>query len=395
MKFALTPLSLVFLALTSFAEAQTFNQIYSFQGGSDGGNPFSNVVADTAGNFYGTTFSGGNLSTCAYPGCGVVYKVDSSGNETPLYTFSGPPSDGANPVAGVIRDAAGNMYGTTAYGGANGYGTVFEVDSAGVETVLRTFTGGADGGIPNGGLIRDQAGNLYGTTYAGGSAEFGTVFKITAAGVFQRLYSFPDRAHGTNPNAALLRDNAGNLYGITQYGGAANRGTVFELDAAGNETVLYSFLGSPDGAYPQSQLVRDSAGNFYGTTTEGGSSNNGSVFKLAAAGAETVIYSFGGSSSGTSGGSSDGSYPTAGVVIDAAGNLYGTTFRGGTSSNAGTVFKIDPLGQESLLYTFQGSFDGSSPAASLILNQNATSVYGTGESGGFACCGVVFQVTLQ
>jgi uncharacterized repeat protein (TIGR03803 family) len=392
MKFLLKSFGLALLVVTSFAEAQTFNQIYSFQGSSDGGHPFSNVVADAAGNFYGTTFSAGNFSTCSYPGCGVVYKVDSSGNETPLYTFSGPPADGANPVAGVIRDAAGNLYGTTAYGGTNGYGTVFEVDSAGVETVLRTFTGGTDGGIPNGGLVRDHAGNLYGTTYAGGSAGFGTVFKVSAAGAFRTLYSFPDRAHGTNPNAALLRDNAGSLYGTTQYGGASNRGTVFKLDSSGNETVLYSFLGSPDGAYPQSQLVQDAAGNLYGTTTEGGSSNNGSVFKLAPAGAEMLVYSFGGSSGGSS---PDGSYPMAGVMLDAAGNLYGTTFRGGSSSNAGTVFKIDPLGHETLLYAFQGSFDGASPAASLILNQNATSVYGTGENSGFGCCGVVFQVTLQ
>jgi uncharacterized repeat protein (TIGR03803 family) len=151
--------------------------------------------------------------------------------------------------------------------------------------------------------------------------------------------------------------------------------------------VLYSFAGGTDGAYPQSQLIWDSAGNLYGTTTEGGASNNGTIFKLAPAGAETVLYSFAGSP--------DGAYPTAGVIRDAAGNFYGTTFRGGGGTSTGTVYKLDVNGTESLLYSFAGSFDGASPAGSLLLDPSATSVYGTGENSGFACCGVVFQVTLQ
>jgi uncharacterized repeat protein (TIGR03803 family) len=389
MKLPLLMPGLLLLALASPAPAQIFNQLYGFSGGSDGGNPFANLVRDKAGNFYGTTYSGGNESTCAYPGCGVVYKVDSSGNETPLYTFAGPPGDGAHPVAGVIADDSGDFYGTTSYGGAHGYGTVFEVNAAGFEKVLESFTGGADGGIPNGGLIRDKAGNLYGTTYTGGAAGLGTVFKLNASGAFTTLYSFADLAHGAHPNAALLLEpKTGDLYGTTQYGGASNRGTVFKLEASGTETVLYSFSGIPDGAYPQAQLVRTSAGDLYGTTTEGGSSNNGTVFELTTAGAETVIHNFGGSL--------DGSYPMSGVTLDAAGNIYGTTFRGGSSGNigSGTVYKIDSTGNETILYAFQGSFDGQSPAASLILNQNATAVYGTTESGGFECCGVVYSVSL-
>jgi uncharacterized repeat protein (TIGR03803 family) len=385
MKFPATTFGIMLFAFTSMAKAQTFTPLYDFQGGSDGGNPFSTLVRDSSGSFYGTTLNGGNLQTCAYPGCGIVYKLDAAGNETPIYTFAGPPGDGGHPVAGVITDAAGNFYGTTKYGGASGYGTVFQISPKGVEKLLRVFTGGTDGGIPNAGLIRDKSGDLYGTTYVGGNSGFGTVFEITPSGAFSTLYSFPDRAHGTNPNAALLRDASGNLYGTTQYGGDANRGTVFKLDPSGDETVLYSFSGTPDGAYPQSQLVADADGNLYGTTTEGGAANAGSVFRLTLGGTESVLYNFAGSP--------DGAYPMAGVVRDASGNLYGTTFRGGSSST-GVVYKIDPLGHETLLYSFRGIFDGASPAAALLLDPKGASVYGTAESSGFFCCGAVFQVSL-
>src|ERR1700738_4644117 len=164
MKLPLKILGLPVLALASLAPAQTFHDIYSFNPSPDGGNPWSTPILDPAGNLYGTTYGGGILDqgACDYNGCGVVYKVDANGQETPLYTFKGKP-DGQFPVAGVIADAAGNYYGATAYGGANGYGAVFMLNAAGVETLLHSFTGGADGGIPNGGLVRDKSGNLYGT----------------------------------------------------------------------------------------------------------------------------------------------------------------------------------------------------------------------------------------
>ncbi len=388
MKLPLKTLGLGVLALASLSHAQTFTDLYNFQGSSDGGNPYATLIRDTAGNFYGTTYSAGNYNpNCSYPGCGVVFKVDTTGNETPLYTFNGTP-DGQNPVAGLVTDPAANFYGTTAYGGANGFGTVFMVNAAGVEKILQSFTGGADGGIPNGGLVRDKDGNLYGTTFAGGSPGLGTVFKVTATGAFSTIYTFPDVAHGSHPNAALTFDKAGDLYGTTQYGGASNRGTVFSLAPGnGGETVLYSFSGTPDGAYPQSQLAFHGT-DLYGTTTEGGSSNNGTVFKLTSSGTETIIHNFGGNP--------DGSYPMAGVVIDKAGNLYGTTFHGGSGANlgAGTAYKIGTAGNETLLYSFQGSFDGQNVAGGLVLNPTATAVYGTTELGGFGCCGDVYSVTL-
>src|SRR5882724_1607547 len=184
MRMVLSIAGSVLLVLASLAQSQTFNQLYSFQGGSDGGHPFSGVVRDSAGNIYGTAYAGGIYGNCSYPGCGVIYKLDPAGNETAFYTFAGPPADGANPVAGIVMDAAGNLYGTTAYGGPNGYGSAFKVDAAGNEVVLHSFSGGTDGGVPNGGLILDAAGNAFGTTYTGGSSGFGTVFKVNTAGVF-------------------------------------------------------------------------------------------------------------------------------------------------------------------------------------------------------------------
>ncbi len=390
MRFPLRILGILGLCpfgLVSLAYTQTFTDLYNFQGGSDGGNPWATPIRDSAGNLYGTTNSGGNYSAnCSYPGCGVIYKLDTNGNLTPLYTFTGTP-DGQSPVAGVVTDKAGDFYGTTAYGGANGYGTVYMLNAAGVEKILQSFTGGADGGIPNGGLVRAKDGTLFGTTYTGGATGLGTVFKVTPDGVFSTIYSFPDAVHGSHPNAALTLDKSGNVYGTTQYGGASNRGTVFSLDpASGTETVLYSFSGMPDGAYPQGQLTIN-GGDLYGTTTEGGSSNNGIVFKLSSAGAESILHNFGGSP--------DGSYPMAGVAIDKAGNLYGTTFRGGNGSpGVGVAYKIDTAGNETLLYTFEGSFDGQQPAAGLVLNSTATAAYGVTLQGGFDCCGDVYSVTL-
>lgn len=381
--------SLCLLALASLAPAQSFTNLYDFTGSSDGGNPWSTPIIDRAGNLYGTTLTGGGnyTSGCDYTGCGVVYRFDTNGNETPLYIFNGAP-DGKNPVGGVVADNAGDFYGTTANGGAHGYGTVFMINAAGAEKILQSFTGGADGAVPNSSLVRDKQGNLYGTTFAGGAAGLGTVFKLTASGVFATIYSFPDVAHGSHPNAALALDNKGALYGTTQYGGESNRGTVFSLDpSSGTETILYSFTGTPDGAYPQA-LLAFFGSDLYGTTTEGGSSNNGTVFKLTTAGAETIIHNFGNDP--------DGSYPIAGVVFDNAGNLYGTTFHGGSSASpgSGVVYKIDTAGNETVLYSFQGSFDGQSPAAGLVFNPAGTAVYGGAFNAGFDCCGDLYSVTL-
>jgi uncharacterized repeat protein (TIGR03803 family) len=293
------------------------------------------------GNLYGTTFAGGSY-VCS-GGCGTVFKLTPSGTETVLYRFTG--GDGANPTAGLIADASGNLYGTTELGGgangcSGGCGTVFKLTPSGTETVLYRFTGGSDGASPFAALIADGAGNLYGTTFFGGASGHGTVFKLTPSGTETVLYSFTGGSDGANPLAGLIADAAGNIYGMTNNGGAGSFGTVFKLIPSGNLAVLHSFSGGSDGAFPGlGSLIADAAGNLYGMTVEGGGSGCGAigcgtVFKLTPSGTETVLYRFTGGS--------DGAFPhaglIAGLIADAAGHLYGTT--NGSGSGNGTVFEI-------------------------------------------------------
>ena len=233
------------------------------------------MIRDSAGNLYGTTSSGGAADF------GVVYKIDTTGHETVLYSFTGG-ADGGHPLAGVIRDSAGNLYGTTETAGASdpGYGVVYKIDATGQETVLYSFIGGADGAYPVAGVIRDSAGNLYGTTESGGAADFGVVYKIDTTGHETVLYSFTGGADGGIPVAGVIRDSAGNLYGTTQSGGTSSAGVVYRIDTTGHETVLYSFTGGEDGGNPLSGVVVDPTGNLYGTTYSGGTHNEGVVFKL-------------------------------------------------------------------------------------------------------------------
>jgi uncharacterized repeat protein (TIGR03803 family) len=292
----------------------------------------------------------------------LVFKLSPSGTETVLYSFTGG-ADGATPYAGLIQDGAGNLYGTTPYAGTSGQGVVFKLircDStpSGYEfKVLHSFTGGADGAIPFAGLVGDPAGNLYGTTYFGGATSAcyppygcGVVFKLSPSGTETVLYSFTG-LDGFNPNG-LVRDAAGNLYGTTVVTWLGNQevgaGVVFKLSPNRTETVLYSFTGGADGGFPQAGVIRDSAGNFYGTTYFGGGSSAcpvfdnscGVVFKLSPTGTETVLHSFTGGA--------DGGNPNAGLIQDAAGNLYGTTILGGATSTCelpywcGVVFKLAP-----------------------------------------------------
>ena len=374
------------------AQAQTFGVLYTFKGGTDGSAPYGGLIRDAAGNFYGTA-SGAAPSSSA-----TVFALSgTTGKEMPLYDFTGG-TDGNFPQAGLLPGGNGIFYGTTVFGGdlsCGGCGTVFEVDkTTGKETVLHAFTGGADGAEPICALLRDPAGNLYGTTAGGGSnascaipGGCGTVFKLDASGKETVLYSFSGGADGGFPQAGVIRDAKGNLYG-TALTGAHLAGVVFKLDSAGTESVLYAFTGGTDGGYPYAAVIRDAAGNLYGTTNGGGAFSQGTVFKLDPSGGESVLYSFAG---GT-----DGANPSASVIEGAAGNLYGTTEYGG-SFNAGTVFKIDTTNTETVLHTFTGGKDGGNPYAGLLAGSDG-SLYGTARNGGdLSCgppvgCGVVFGI---
>jgi uncharacterized repeat protein (TIGR03803 family) len=286
----------------------------------------------------------------------------------------------------VIRDSAGNLYGTTYNGGTADAGVVFELDANGQETVLHNFTGGADGGNPYAGVIRDSAGNLYGTTEYGGAANLGAVFKVDTSGEETVLFSFPGGNGGSNPYGGVTADSAGNLYGTTAYGGSGGSGVVFKLDPAGTETVLHTFKTPNDGAAPESGVIRDSAGNLYGTTYGGGKYDAGVVYKVAASGQETVLYTFTGGA--------DGGSPVAGVIMDSAGNLYGTAQYGG-ASHWGVVFEVNTSSQEIVLYNFAGGTgDGSRPLAGVIRN-SAGVLFGTTSSSGTNDSGVVYQLTPQ
>ena len=364
---------------TQPAQAQTYNVLHSFAGGTDGKTLQASLVLDPSGNLYGTTVDGGASNS------GIVFKLDTAGTETVLYTFTGG-ADGKSPSGGLVLDPSGNLYGTTTLGGASNSGIVFKLDTTGSETVLYTFTGGADGGSPNAPLIRDASGNLYGTTLGGGALGMGTLFKLDTTGTETVLYAF-GWADGGYPNGGLVLDAPDNFYGTTSIGGGNTAcsdsyfgcGVVFKLDAAGKETVLHA-MGGTDGEYPTAGLTMDAVGNFYGTTNAGGASNFGTVFKLDAAGKETVLYSFGNS----------GSEPFGGVVLDASGNLYGTTTNGG--SGFGTVFKLDMTGSKTLLHTFTGGADGAIPYAGLVLDTSGN-LYGTTTAGGASNFGTVFEIT--
>jgi uncharacterized repeat protein (TIGR03803 family) len=418
------------------ASGYTYSVLYSFCSAAnctDGNLPAAALVQDATGNLYGTTVAGGANSNpaCGSNGCGTAFKLDNTGHETVLYSFCSAPNcaDGAVPQAALIQDAAGNLFGTTAVGGANVYsnctngcGTVFKLDNTGRETVLYSFCSNTmngspclDGSAPQAGLIEDASGNFYGTTKFGGPGNGGTVFELDNTGHETVLDAFCEIASncpdGSAPEAGLIRDAAGNVYGTTSSGGigfyTVGGGTVFELGSTDHGTLLYSFClanSCPDGSNPEGGLLEDAAGNLYGTTASGGAGvaaqccGAGTAFKVDAAGHHTILYSF-----CTVANCADGEFPAAGLTQDAAGNLYSTTTAGGANSNeacgsngCGTVFKLDDTGHETVAYNFCSAShctDGAHSQAGLI-QDSAGNLYGTAAIGGAnGSGGVLFKLT--
>jgi len=358
--------------------------LYNFSG-ADGSHSHT-ALTYHAGALYGATASGGEFNS------GAIFKLQQTTSglvETVLYSFTGG-ADGNGPFSDLIFDSAGNIYGDTSFGGTGGAGVVYKLTPSGAgytESVVCSFTGGSDGGLPfqNGKLLVDPSGNLYGTASEGGANNAGLVFELTpsANGWTETvLYNFTGGADGGAPNAALTRLGT-SLFGVTYGGGASGNGTVFQLTAskAGwTESVLYSFAAGSDGANPESGVLFDTAGNLYGTTYLGGSPGYGTVYKLAhslSGWTESVIYSFGGGN--------DGANPVAFLIFNKAGNLYGTT-SGSVSGGAagyGTIFKLSATQggwSETVLHSFTGGNDGGKPFASLLLL--GSNLYGTTRDGG-------------
>ena len=406
------------------ASAQTETVLHSFDDATgDAEMPYGGLVGDAAGNFYGTGSAGG----ATFHNLGAVFELTpSSGGgltESLVHTFNG--IDGYLPIGTPVLDGngSGNLYGITAWGGGEGIsycgqdgcGVVFEVtrgtDGRWIEKVLHRFNyNGKDGVVPYAGLILDAAGNLYGTTAEGGTYDGGTVFELTpktdGSWGERILHNFGNGTDGTFPRGSLIFDSAGNLYGTTSTGGVNSDGTVFELmpRAGGGweERVLHSFSHkSTDGRLPIGGLSIDNSGNLYGTTAEGGSSEScvnyyipscGAVFELmprAGGGwAERVIHNFVLNTT-------DGVNPESGVIIDSAGNLYGTTYYGGAYS-AGIVFELSPGADgtwtETNLHSFGDGTDGQNPDAGLIFGTSGN-IYGTTLSGGAHAGGTAFEIT--
>ncbi len=406
----------VALFATGTCVAQQETVLHSFGSvATDGTLPWSALIFDSTGNLYGTTSYGG------VHGTGTAFKLSPNGSggwtETALHGF-GSGTDASNPYGGLIFDGAGNLYGTGYAGGIHGYGAVFELSPNGsggwTETVLHSFGGGTDGQGPDAGLIFDAAGNLYGTTVDGGIHGKGTLFELSprAGGGWTEtvLHSFgnPATQDGQSPDAGLVFDANGNLYGTTVGGGihitcgqGIGCGTVFELSPNGSggwtEVVLHSFGSGTDGWYPYSALILDSAGDLYGTTYFGGihvscsgGESCGTVFELSprqgGGWTETVLHSFGNGNDGTG--------PWGGLIFDTAGNLYGTTFSGGIHS-LGTAFEMSPRQgggwTETVLHSFGSGSDGSNPVDSLIFDATGN-LYGTASAGGLHGSGTAFKL---
>ena len=395
-----TSLLAILLALiaVSSARAQTFMVLHEFNGAGDGAEPTSGVTFDSGGALFGVTSIGGSFNY------GTVFRLDAAGHESVQHSFLG--GEGLGPVGGMIGDSNGNLYGTSSDGGtpegwgcAHGCGTIFKRDAAGKQTVLYAFTGKTDGGGPNAALIQDADGNLYGTTKNGGvptcyvSFGCGVIFKLDTSNHETVLYRFTDGIDGKMPTG-LVADSAGNFYGTTYDGGTYGIGAIFKLDQSGVLTVLYSFPGGADSSDPTGHLIMDRAGNLYGTTyAVFDSQGYGVVFKLDTGGNYSVLYNFSVPA--------DGEYPNS-LVTDGAGNLYGVTLGGGTGSgcyygSCGTVFKLDSSGNKTILHSFNGR-DGQLPNA--LAMDNVGNLYGTTLGGGkgtgcsyYRGCGTVFKLT--
>jgi uncharacterized repeat protein (TIGR03803 family) len=373
------------------ARAQTFTVIHNFTGGSDGANPLAGFLIEGT-TLYGTASSGGSSRH------GVVFALNESGEETVLHEFTGG-SDGASPEGLLVMDKAGNLYGTTRLGGVSDAGAVFKVTRKGAETVLYSFKGKADGANPVAGLAIDKVGNLYGTTTKGGPSNDGTVFELAVPKVTggawreEVLHTFGEDKDGASPVAGVTLDASGNLYGTTAAGGTYGYGTVFQMTPSSSgwkESVLHEFELQSDGGVPYAGLVLDSKGDLYGAATDGGAggaNGGGTVFELTHANGTwkfTVLYRL-------SGWGISGSWRNLLLV---SGKIYASTHCDGTH-NAGTVYELTDSGTTwtyKPLYILNGSSDGMFSISNLVADSQGN-LYGTTLEGGAHGSGIVFKVT--
>jgi hypothetical protein len=415
-------------SLAVSAQAQTESVAFTFNTYVSGGGPLSGVIFDSAGNLYGTTTGGGQADGCnalGDAGCGLAYElspVDGAWQETVLYEFTGG-SDGGVVESALVRDASGNLYGTAEFGGdlsacgGFGCGVVYKLSPSGsgwTETAIYKFTGGADGDRPLAGLILDAAGNLYGTTTAGGNSTescvyedttgCGVVFKLAPASgggwTYSALHTFSGGSGGSAPLAGVTLSSTGDLFGTASGGGTDDRGLVFELLPSGGSWtfhILHSFTGGTDGSFPAGTLALDAAGNVFGTAEVGGADSKGVLFELSPKSGGwkfSLLHTFTGGH--------DGGQPI-GTLTLSGGNLYGTTIFGGEVRDnvclevgCGVAYEFSPHSggawTETLLHTFTSNgTDGTNPYAGVAFN-SAGDLFGTTIEGGADGSGVVFEI---
>lgn len=388
--FALMTVLLFLACVSQLAQSQSFKVIYNFTGkGSDGATPYGGPILDSLGNLYGTTYLGGTY------GSGSVYRLSRRGSSwtySSLYSFKGG-SDGAGPAFGsLVIGGDRALFGTTEAGG--NFGTAFAIcNCPGREIVIHRFGTGTDGAQPIGGVVLDAAGNFFGTTSLGGAYGNGTVFGAKRSGSSWTegvLYSFTGGDDGASPPAGVTVDAHGNLFGTTSFGGANGGGLVYELSRSGagwKQTVLYTFQGQDDGQNPVGGVILDSAGNLYGTTFDGGINGGGTVYQLSPSGGGwtfTTLYSFSGGYGG----------PYNKLTLDSKGNIYGFT-NGDGANGLGSVFKLTPANGGwafTDLYDFIGGSEGASPYGSVAVDSDGN-VFGTAAVGGSQNQGIVFEIT--
>jgi uncharacterized repeat protein (TIGR03803 family) len=372
--------ALVSVGMTRYVQAQdVFTVLHSFSG-TDGYTPEAALVQAANGNLYGTTVYGGNGS-CEDGSCGTVFEITLSGALTTLHNFEGP--DGYWPFAGLMQATNGELYGTTYEGGANGQGVVFAITPEGKFATLVSFSDPTDGAAPPAGLIQSDNGLLYGTTVQGVGSYAGEVFKMTPSGKLTVLYNFMGSPNGDSPTDTLVQATNGIFYGTTSQGGTGTScpefcGTVFAITSSGRLTTLHSFNGT-DGESPYAGLIQASNGIFYGTTSKGGANGDGTIFAITSSGRLTTLHSFNGT---------DGANPYAGLIQATDGQLYGMTITAG-AHGYGTIFKISLNGSLTTLHNFNGT-DGANPGASLIQATDGN-FYGTTGAGGASNSGTVFS----
>lgn len=385
MSFLLLPA--VAAAQSQSANVRTLVNLWASTVTGTPANARGELLRASDGNFYIATYGGGENRG------GAVARIAPDGTLTVLHSFTAG-DEGAQSYARLVEASDGNLYGTTYIGGERGAGTVFRVSLAGDFTTLHAFERGSrDPRLPYTGLVQAGDGNLYGTTFRGGENDRGTVYRISLSGTLETIHAF-GTDEGKDPEGTLIVGADGNLYGTTLTGGENDRGTIYRITTGGQLTTLYSFprvgafstadvATNETGANPRSGLMIGADGNFYGTAYQGGSHGYGTVYRMTPAGDVTVLHHFTGASSG-------GAFPLGGVIQDAAGNFYGTTEQGG-HLNRGTAWQLSPAGEFTLLHSFLGgSFDGYMPYAGLTLVGDE--LYGVSYSDAVAGLGAVFQL---